>query len=578
MIPAHLSASALRAGYRDGSLSPEAVFAEVLARVAAYPDPAVWIARVPEERVLARARALPRDAESIDRLPLYGLPFAVKDNIDVEGMPTTAGCPAYAYDPQTTAFAVARLLAAGAILIGKTNLDQFATGLVGTRSPHGAPRSVFDPEYISGGSSSGSAVAVAAGLCAFALGTDTAGSGRVPAAFNGIVGLKPTRGIVSTSGVVPACRSLDCVSIFAPTVADARAIAAVAHGFDPGDPYGREAREVALPTERLRCGVLATNEREFFGDTDASELYARAIERARSLGLEIVEFDFAPFRETARLLYDGPWVAERLAAIEEFFARHADAIDPTVRAIVGGATAYSAVDAFAGRYRLRALERRAATQWASFDVMLLPTAPTIYRVAEVAADPIGTNARLGTYTNFVNLLDYCAVAVPAGVRHDGLPFGVSFVAPAFADGALARLAERFENARRDEIALAVAGAHLSGFPLNAQLTERGAMLRGTYRTAPGYRLFALANTTPPKPGLVRDPALSGDGIEVEVWTLAPAAFGTFVAALPQPMGIGRVTLADGSEVAGFLCERYALDGATEVTSYGGWRAYRAQHV
>ena len=585
-LPHLLAPHVLRAGYRGGTFSPEDLFTEILARVRAYDDPAVWIARVPEADVLARARALPRDAASIDRLPLYGLPFAVKDNIDVAGMPTTAGCPAFAFVPTETAFAVRRLLAAGAILIGKTNLDQFATGLVGTRSPHGAPRSVFNRNYISGGSSSGSAVAVAAGLCAFSLGTDTAGSGRVPASFNNIVGLKPTRGTISTSGVLPACRSLDCVSIFAPTADDARAVARVAEAFDASDPYSRAARDTPLPTEAVRCGVLAEADREFCGDGEAAALYVGAIERMRALGSEIVELDYAPFRETAQLLYGGPWVAERLAAIAPFFAAHADAIEPTVRAIVGAATRYSAVDAYEAQYRLRALERDAARAWSHFDVMLLPTAPTTYTVADVAADPIATNSRLGTYTNFVNLLDYCAIAVPAGFRSNGLPFGISFVGPTFSDDDLARIATRFEDARapsraplrRGEIAVAVAGAHLSGFPLNHQLLERGATLLGTFRTDPHYRLFALANTTPPKPGLVRDPEFAGAGIEVEVWSLAPAAFGTFVAGLPQPMGIGRVTLADGREVAGFLCERYALEGSLEITAHGGWRAYSEAHA
>jgi len=548
----------------------------------------VWIARVPADVVLERARELQRDAAARVRLPLYGLPFAVKDNIDVAGMPTTAGCPQFAYVPNESAFVVRRLLAAGAILIGKTNLDQFATGLVGTRSPYGAPRCVFDSSYISGGSSSGSAVAVAAGLCAFALGTDTAGSGRVPAAFNNIAGVKPTRGALSTSGVVPACRSLDCVSIFAATAGDARGVALVAQGFDPSDPYSREAFDVALPTSRFRCGVLTRAQREFFGDAEAAGLYAEAIERAREHGAEIVEFDFTPFRQTAELLYGGAWVAERMAAIASFFDAHADAIEPTVRTIIGGARRYSAADAFAAHDRLRALQRAADPVWDAIDVMLLPTTPTTYTVAEVMADPLVTNARLGTYTNFVNLLDYCAFAVPAGFRKNGLPFGVTFVAPAFCDRDLASIAVQFsgEDLARlpavgtatvgpDRIAIAVAGAHMSGFPLNAQLTKLGATRVGTFTTHCGYRLFALANTAPPKPALVRDPGFAGPGIEVEVWSLRPAAFGSFVAALPAPMGIGRVTLADGTDVAGFMCERYALDGAADITTYGGWRAYCA---
>lgn len=585
-LPDRLTPDGLLAGYRAGSFTPEDVVTELLARIDAYADPAVWIARVAADAVLERARDLQRDPAA-RALPLYGVPFAVKDNIDVAGMPTTAGCPAFAYTPDRSAPVVERLLAAGAIVLGKTNLDQFATGLVGTRSPYGAPRSVFDRDYISGGSSSGSAVAVAAGLCAFALGTDTAGSGRVPAAFNDIAGIKPTRGVLSTQGVVPACRSLDCVSIFAVSAADARGVAVVAQGFDAADPYSRAVRDVRLRGGPLRCGVLAPAQREFFGDAQAAELYAQAIERVRARGGEIVEFDFTPFRETAELLYGGAFVAERMAAIAPFFAAHADEIEPTVRTIIGGAERFSAADAFGAQYRLRALERRAGAAWEAFDVMLLPTAPTTYTVAEVMADPIATNARLGAYTNFVNLLDYCAVAVPAGCRPNGLPFGVTFVAPAFCDRDLAALATRFVAATAEpfaveataasanRIAVAVAGAHMTGFPLNTQLTQRGATLVGTRTTAPGYRLFALPNTAPPKPALVRDPAFAGGGIEVEVWSLPPAEFGSFVAAQPAPLGIGRVTLADDSEVAGFICERHALQGATEITAYGGWRAYRA---
>ena len=589
-LPTLLAPAELLARYRDGSVTPELIMREVLARIAAYSDPAVWIAGVAAEVVLERARELQRDPAAREQLPLYGLPFAVKDNIDVAGMPTTAGCPQFAYIPDESAFVVRQILAAGAILVGKTNLDQFATGLVGTRSPYGAPRSVFDPNYISGGSSSGSAVAVAAGLCAFALGTDTAGSGRVPASFNNIVGIKPTRGALSCSGVVPACRSLDCVSVFAPSVADARAVAVVAEGFDATDPYARAAHDVGLPSGRFRCGVLAPAQREFFGDDAAAGLYAQAIERARDCGAQIVEVDFTPFRETADLLYGGAWVAERMAAIAPFFAAHADAIEPTVRTIIGGAQRYSAADAFAAYHRLRALERRAAPVWTTTDVMLLPTAPTTYTVAEVMTDPIVTNARLGTYTNFVNLLDYCAIAVPAGFRPSGLPFGVTFVAPAFCDRDLASLAARFNGEDpglvtesgaaddSDRITIAVAGAHMSGFALNPQLTELGAAFVGSFTTGPGYRLFALANTVPPKPALVRDPDFAGSGVEVEVWALGPAAFGSFVARQPAPMAIGRVTLADGSDVAGFTCERHALAGAAEVTQYGGWRAYCAQRA
>ncbi|MDB5043204.1 MAG: atzF [Candidatus Eremiobacteraeota bacterium] len=600
MLPQMLQLSTLRAAYLAGLLTPEDVVAAVLERVRAYPDPAVWIARVSEAELLERARSLPADRASIEALPLYGIPFAVKDNIDVAGMPTTAGCPAFAYEPRESAFVVQRLLAAGAMLVGKTNLDQFATGLVGTRSPHGAPRCVFDERYVSGGSSSGSAVAVAAGLCSFSLGTDTAGSGRVPAAFNNIVGYKPTKGRLSTRGVVPACRSVDCVTIFAASVDEARDIAAVAQGFDEADPYSRRPIDEALPLNEFRFGVLAAPDRQFFGDDEAAELYHASIERLIECGGTPVEIDYTPFRDAAALLYGGPWVAERLAAIASFFALNAAAVHPTVREIIGGAQRFSAVDAFEGQYRLRALEKRVAHQWDEIDVLLLPTTPTIYSVEDVERDPIRLNSNLGLYTNFVNLLDYGAIAIPAGFRAgNGLPFGVTLVGPAFADDDLASLASRLQRsegtgvgkaldpiapaaapsfvARPGAVQIAVAGAHLTGFPLNHQLLELGATLVRACTTDGEYRLFALA-TDPAKPGLVRDPGFAGPGIDVEVWSMSVAAFGHFVASLPTPMAIGKLRLHDGTEVAGFLCEQHALAHAPEITSYGGWRRYLSNGV
>jgi allophanate hydrolase len=568
-----LSIATLSAAYKTGVATPISVIEQVLARVDAYDDPAVWIYRVPPETVRERARALEADPKA-QLLPLYGIPFAVKDNIDVAGLPTTAGCPAFAYTPESSATVVDRLVAAGAILIGKTNLDQFATGLVGTRSPHGAPRSVFNKAYISGGSSSGSAVAVAAGLVAFALGTDTAGSGRVPAAFNNLVGLKPSKGLISTNGVVPACRSLDCVSIFAEDVAGALAVLDVAVGFDAADPYSREESQVALPPlEKLRVGILNPADQEFFGDSEAARLYHESIDRLVALGTEPVPFDFAPFRAVAALLYEGPWVAERLAGIQPFFAVRADEMDPAVRRIIGGAEGRTAVEAFQAEYRLRALAREAAACWSGFDVMLLPTTPTIYTVDEIAADPIGNNSRLGLYTNFVNLLDYAAIAIPAGFRGNGLPAGVTLIGPAFCDHDLAARAARLLDPC---IEIAVAGAHLSGLPLNHELTSLGGRLVRTARTAAHYRLMALAGTNPPKPGLVSTPGFSGPGIEVEIWSLAPEQFGRFVEGVPAPMGIGKVMLADGRVVPGFMCEAFALEDSKDITQFGGWRAYLAQ--
>ncbi|MDH5579470.1 MAG: allophanate hydrolase, partial [Betaproteobacteria bacterium] len=440
-----LDLTRLRAAYLCGALRPRDVITQLLERIERRGDDKVWIDRVPPKALEARAAEL--DAKSPAQLPLYGVPFAIKDNIDLAGRPTTAACPDYAYTPTASAPVVQRLIDAGAIAVGKTNLDQFATGLVGTRSPYGAPANAFDPRYIPGGSSSGSAVAVAAGLASFSLGTDTAGSGRVPAAFNNLVGLKPTLGLLSTRGVVPACRSLDCVSIFGLTVGDAQAVLEVAQGFDRDDPYSRAAPASAGGIgARFRFGVPRNAQLEFFGDREAERLYAAALGKLEALGGERVELDFAPFYETARLLYEGPWVAERWLVVRELLERKPEAVHPVTRRVVEKAPAFSAADAFAATYRLQALRRRAQAAWENVALIVTPSAPTIYTLAELEADPITLNSRLGTYTNFVNLLDLCGLAVPAGFRSDGLPFGVTLLAPAFQDRALAALGERLQYA------------------------------------------------------------------------------------------------------------------------------------
>ena len=583
----HLDLGSLRELYKSGGAKPSDVVATVYDKIAAGPLDPVWISIVPRDKALARARKLERDPLAAVR-PLYGVPFAIKDNIDLAGLPTTAACPAFSYTPGHSATVVQTLIDAGAIAIGKTNMDQFATGLVGTRSPHGACSSVFDGRYISGGSSSGSAVAVARGMASFALGTDTAGSGRVPAAFNALIGLKPTRGAISARGVVPACRTLDCVSIFALTCDDAQTLWTVAKGFDSEDAYSRVAQpgqEAAPWVERdFTFGVPPASQMEFFGDTAAATVYAEALLRLESLGGRRVEIDFSIFRAAAELLYSGPWVAERYAAIREFIEQRGDAMDPVVRAIIEGARRYSAADAFAAEYALRDLRRAADAQWERMDVMALPTAPTIYTHDEVAAEPVRLNTNLGYYTNFVNLLDLAAVAAPAGRRPDGLPFGISLIGPAFTDEALLALAghycgtpvSRESSCPPGCVALAVVGAHLSGQPLNWQLTERGARLIKTCRTAPGYRLYALEGSMPPKPGLVRDDAFHGPGIEVEVWGVPEHQFGGFVAAVPPPLGIGNAALDDGESVKCFICEPYAVAAATDITRFGGWRHYLAQ--
>jgi len=598
----------LSARYASGEVSPQEVISEVNRRIEVRGDAeVVWISRFPPAAMDARLAELEERRLRGEVLPLYGIPFAVKDNIDAVGLPTTAGCPAFSYEPEADADAVRRLLNAGAILVGKTNLDQFATGLVGTRSPHGFPRCVANPDYISGGSSSGSAVAVAGGVVAFSLGTDTAGSGRVPAAFNGIVGLKPTRGRVSTRGVVPACRSLDCVSIFAHSSEDAATVLRVMEGEDPGDPYSRTVpdgsgvlADFAMGSlSPFRFGTPPDDQLEFYGDEEARELYRAAVERLVERGGERVEFDFAPFRETAELLYGGPWVAERHAAVGDFIRAHADEVHPVVRSIILGGDSFSATDAFRAMYRLEELRKKTDPVWDAVDLLLLPTTGTIFRADELLNSPIALNTKLGYYTNFMNLLDLCGVALPAGSRTNRTPFGITLVGPAFSDDWILNFGHLFEGERYEEdlsasapstegsssredhsqttsserIRLAVVGAHLSGEPLNPQLTDRGARLIASTTTAPAYRLYALADTKPPKPGLVHVGA-DGAPIEIEVWELEAGAFGSFVAEVPPPLAIGTIELPDGSTVKGFVCEPRALAGARDITSHGGWRGYR----
>ncbi|EJC83784.1 allophanate hydrolase [Rhizobium leguminosarum bv. trifolii WSM2297] len=595
MLPTILDLTSLRAAYSTGQ-TPLDLVETIIVRRAASEDPAIFITPTPDEALRAEARALMERAPEPNSLPLWGIPFAVKDNIDVEGLPSTAACPAFAYDPESDATVVARLRAAGAIVIGKTNLDQFATGLNGTRSPHGAPRSVFDRNYVSGGSSSGSAVAVASGLASFALGTDTAGSGRVPAAFNNLVGIKPTPGLVPNVGVVPACRSVDVVTVFAATVGDGVAIRKVMEGYDAADPFSRKAVASCLPVSGLRIGVLDGAEREFFGNSHVEALYDAAIERARALGATIVPFDYAPFRQAAELLYNGPWVAERLAAVKDFLATNAADFDPTVRIIIEGAKAYDAVAAFEGRYKLEALRQKTGKEWEKVDILMLPTSPTTYTVEEMMADPIVKNGHFGRYTNFVNLLDCAAIAVPIGFDANGhLPAGVTLIGPAFTDDALAPFADAMHRAANagmgkdrkvalpeasrvkppadDFMPIVVVGAHLTDMPLNHELTRAGGYRLKTARTDGSYRLFALHGTVPPKPGLVRDPGFTGNGVEIEVWALPPTAFASFVQNIPAPLGVGKITLNDGSCLTGFLCEGHAVAGGREITEFGGWRNY-----
>ena len=597
--------------YRDGA-SPGRLLEALRQHLSNHSPPEAWItlagAADIESAVAtleARVTLHPDRAAALRAMPLFGVPFAVKDNIDVAGLPTTAACPAFARTATAHARAVERLIEAGAVCMGKTNLDQFATGLVGARSPYGRPSSSFSAAHISGGSSSGSAVVVSRGDVVFALGTDTAGSGRVPAGFNNIVGLKPTPGRVSISGVVPACRSIDCVSVLALTVADAAQVLATIEGPDAADAYSAFRVGAAWPKAVLRVGVPML---PVFGgasgdDAGYAPAFEQAVAQARALGHSIVPIDFTPLLAVAKLLYGGPWVAERHAVVQALLARDPAAIDTTVRRVIEAATAFSATDAFRAQYVLREAQRDTAALWQQVDLLMVPTAPTHPTHADIDADPLGANARLGTYTNFVNLLGWCALALPAGFTDSGLPFGVTFIAPGAADAALARFGQAWEASVKlpmgatgrpfaaegadasagfqaawpasvPTLPIAVVGAHLSGLPLNGQLTERGATLREATHTAPHYRLFALPNTTPPKPGLLRASAYeAGAAIEVEVWDMPLEAIGSFLALIPSPLGLGSLELADGRWVHGFVCEAHALSAARDVTAFGGWRAF-----
>ncbi len=556
---------------------------------------------------------VPMHAEpQADPGPLQGLTFAVKDNIDVAGVPTTAACPAYARTPSVHATVVQRLLQAGASLLGKTNLDQFACGLNGTRSPYGAVPNAFNPEYVSGGSSSGSAYVVATGQVDFALGTDTAGSGRVPAGLNHIVGLKPSRGRISTTGVLPAAQSVDVVSIFARNVPLAWKVLMASTGYDPQDPYSRSAQDLPWRTHpfptKPRIGV--PDDATFYGDQASQAAFEQALQRLRDMGAELVTIPYAPLAQAAELLYGSALVAERHAAIRDFFDAHEASVIEPVRSIIAQSRQYSATDVFEAQLTLRRIQQLVRPMWQTIDLMVVPTAPTHVRIEDMQAQAVELNRRLGHYTNFVNLLDYAALSVPSGLREDGLPFGVTFIAPAGADWPLADWGTRFHALSQADPAahpagvtpdlqpqdfmpptapdpgcsgqvetlVAVVGAHLSGMPLNGQLTQRGARLVKTTRTAPCYRLHALSGTHPPKPGLIRVDPEQGCSIEIEVWAIPMNEYGAFVAEVPSPLGIGTLTLQDGTTVQGFLCEACALQDAVDISHHGGWRAYWAAQI
>ena len=586
----------LLSDHLSGRSSIGQTIAQCYARLRSHGDEAIFITLRPAAEAMAEAARL--QAEGPRGRRLWGIPVAVKDNIDVAGLPTTAACPAFAYQPERDATAVARLRAEGAIVIGKTNLDQFATGLNGTRSPYGTPRNALRDDLVPGGSSSGSASAVAAGIVPVALGTDTAGSGRVPAGLQNLVGLKPSVGLVPSAGVVPACRTLDCVSVFGLTVDDAWSVLDVIAGRDPADPFSR-ALPLGAPgaaPAAIRLGVPLPADRDFAGDAAAEANFETALARAAALGASIVPLDFAPFYETARLLYDGPWVAERWLAIRDLHERDPDAILPVIRQVIAGKPLPDAAAAFAARYRLAGLTLAARGAMAGVDALMVPTAPRAVTLAEMAADPVGANSMLGRYTNFVNLLDLCALALPVSLSEGGHAAGITLIAPAGHDAALASFGRAFQAAGGlplgatgeplpaleplpatpgpGEIEIAVVGAHLSGMPLNRELTGTGGRLLRATTTSPDYRFFALPGGPPKRPGLIRV-AEGGAPIAVEVWALPPEGFGRFVAGIPSPLGIGTLSLADGTQAKGFLCEAIATEGARDITEFGGWRAFMA---
>ena len=588
---------ALHGAYADG-LTPAAVVEEVHARIAAVADPGIFIDILPKADALAAAAAL---GAFDPARPLWGIPFAIKDNIDAAGRPTTAGCPAWEFIAEADAFVVAKLRAAGAILIGKTNLDQFATGLVGLRTPYGAPLNSVDPAIVPGGSSGGSGVAVGHGIVTFSLGTDTAGSGRVPAALNNIVGLKPTLGALSATGLVAACRTLDTISIFALTVDDAYAAFTAAAGYDVRDAYSKPIATLPLsaPPPAPIIGIPDASSIEFFGDDVQAASFAGAVAVLKAGGAKIVPIDFAPFYAVAAMLYDGAWVAERHSVIEGLLARDPDAVHPITAKIIRHAETLSATDAFRGFYRLEDLKRAAAPALAGLDLLCVPTIPTFYSVAQLAAEPIAFNNNLGTYTNFVNLMDMCGIAVPTAPRTDGRPGSVTLLAAAGRDALTASVARTLEvgvarnlgatpwpaptpaplpiGPEDGMIDIAVCGAHMSGLPLNHQLTSRGGRFMRAARSAPIYRFHALAGGPPERPGMVRV-ASGGGAVALEIWRVPSAQIGSFLAGIPSPLGLGRVALEDGGSVIGFVCEAAGIEGARDITALGDWRAHVAAPV
>lgn len=602
--PLNLNIKALHQAYASGDLTPQTLVEQIIDRAAGFEDYNIWITAPSLNWIQPYLDDLAE--KSLDDCPLWGVPFTIKDNIDLAAVTTTAGCPEFAYTPDKTAFAVQRLIDAGAIPVGKANLDQFATGLNGTRSPYGPCHNSFDFDYVSGGSSAGSAVAVALGLSSFSLGTDTAGSGRVPACFNNLIGLKPSIGLLSGSGMVYACRSLDCISIFAYNTDDANEVLDVAAAFDPGygysrkNPYANQKRQYGLAGTDLTLGVINPAQLEFFGDEAYANAYQATLAGLRQAGISLKEIDFEPFLEAAKLLYEGPWVSERYIATQPLIDDNPEALFPVVRDIIAPGGKPPATDLFKAQYRLKEIKRVCDDSLASVDSLLTPTVGRHFTIEEMLAEPIKANSQLGFYTNFMNLLDMASIAVPTQLvtrdKGNTMPFGITLVGPCLSDRWLLSIANRLQQifelpvgntghpspqrqtnevSNQDTIDVLVCGAHLSGLPLNWQLVERGAHLKQTTTTACAYRMFALVGGPPFRPGLIRDDE-NGAAIEVEIWSIPAEQFGSFVAGIPAPLGIGKVEMADGKLVSGFICEPCGIEEAQEITQFGGWKAWLEQ--
>jgi allophanate hydrolase len=591
-----LRLDSVRAAYQNGSQTPRQLILSLRDKAAALnPDYHLFIHLLSAEELEPYLSAL--DARELKDLPLYGVPFSIKDNIDLAGIPTTAACPEFAYTPERSATIVEQLIALGAIPLGKTNLDQFATGLNGSRSPYGACPNSVNMDYPAGGSSAGSSLAVALGVSSFSLGTDTAGSGRVPAGLNNLVGMKATKGLISTGGVVPACRTLDCVTTFTATAREASQLLALTARLDPRDEYSRsnpswnDGSAFGKPRP-FRFGVPRAEDLEFFGCSQGPLLFGDAIDHLTALGGEQVTLDLSPFLEAARLLYEGPWVAERYSVVEHLMEQNPEAVLPVIRAVLAKAPSVTGVQTFRAQYRLQVLKAQCDALLTGLDFVVTPTIGRPVTSAELQAEPVLRNSELGYYTNFVNLLDYAAIAVPSAVMDNGMPWGVTLFGRTFTDQYLLSVAAALQAetglpligrqslavdgsinaARSDVVRVVVCGAHLDGLPLNWQLKQRGGRLLQTTQSSPDYQLYALAGGPPFRPGMVRVDH-GGVAIEIEVWELPSRELGSFLTGIPAPLGLGKVQLADGTWETGFICEPYGLEGATDISHFGGWRSY-----